>query len=179
MHFSRIALNSKRVAIDYRGQMENPKDKSATAFTSTQKPKQEFIDAFAAFGPIVRKLLGMTDNWFSAVTVTAVHVGEKSGRRTVQVSCMRTIPDTNAPFNFTTPLLWEPADDDESSGTLTWPKGLDGALTQIQAYASQYIAGSREQGDLFDGPVMNAESDDEEDAHEEHEEDDVPAGVSG
>ena len=186
MMFSRIALNTKRVAIDYRGQMENPKDKSATAFTSTQKPKQEFADAFTAFLPIVRKLLGIPAAWFESVLVTAVHIGEAKGRRTVQVSCMRTIPDTNAPFNFTTPLLWEPADGDESEGRLVWPKGLDEALTKIQAQASAYLSGAREQGDLFDGPVMASEPDDEAAAHEEAvqslpdpEFDDVEAGVSG
>lgn len=174
MMFNRIALNTKRVAIDYRGQMENPKDKSATAFTSTQKPKQEFVDAFSAFMPIVRKLLGLPEKWFESVAITAVHIGEKSQRRTVQVSCMRTIPDTNAPFNFTTPLLWEQADDDESAGTLTWPKGLDEALTKLQAQASQYIAGSREQGDLFDGPVLPSDENEDPSAPVEEEE---PAGV--
>jgi hypothetical protein len=78
------------------------------------------------------------------------------------------VADTNAPFAFTTPLMVEPSEDDETNGTLVWPEGLDEALTKLQAAASHYVQGDREQGDLFDGPV--AESGDDETAEMETEE---------
>jgi hypothetical protein len=160
MMFSRIAMNSKRVAIDYRGQHANQKDSSSTAFKSSQRPKQEFIDALDAFKPFVQKLLGFSPRWMSDVAVTAVHISEQPGdRRGVVISCKRTIPDTTAPFNFSTPLMIEQSaeSEDESNGRLVWPEGFDEALTAIQAQASKYIANERGQGDLFEGPVTPSE----------------------
>lgn len=178
MMFSRIAMNSKRVAIDFRGQCQNPKDTSNTAFKSSQRPKQEFIDALDAFKPFVQKLLGFTPRWMHDVAVTAVHISEQPGdRRGVVLSLKRTIPDTNSPFNFSTPLLLEESaeSEDQSNGRLVWPEGFDEALTAIQREASKYIANERGQGDLFEGPTVPTGSG--VDAHEAEVEEDEPAGV--
>jgi hypothetical protein len=188
MRFSKIAMNSKRVLIEYRGEGTNPKDSIATTHTSIQKPKAEFTDALSAFKTFVQRLTGTTAKWMEDVTVTAVHLSEqRGGRRGLMISASRPVADTNAPFAFTTPIMTEVGDDDESSGTLGWPRGLDEAVTKLQAAASHYIAGDREQGDLFTGPVATAEddeeldSDDEDDTEfdEEHEDEEEHAGARG
>jgi hypothetical protein len=174
MHFSKIALNAKRVLIEYRGEGTNPKDQIATSHRSVQRPKQEFVDALAAMKAFAQRIVGTTAKWMEEVTVTAVHISEqRGGRRGVMISATRPVADTNAPFVFTTPIMVEVSDDDESSGALGWPAGLDDALAKLQAAASHYVQGDREQGDLFDGPI--AEVEDEETSEEETEEE--PAGV--
>jgi hypothetical protein len=178
MHFSKIAMNSKRVLIEYRGEPENKKDSVATVHTSRQKPLEEFFEAFTGFKPFVQRLVGTTAKWMDDVTITAVHISEqRGGRRGVMISGMRPVADTNAPFVFTTPIMTEVGDGDEVAGALGWPKGLDEALTKLQATATHYIAGQREQGDLFDSATASADDDDqEEELEEEEEEEPVGAG---
>jgi hypothetical protein len=119
MHFSKIAMNSKRVLIEYRGEATNPKDQVATSHRSIQKPLPEFVDALHAFKPFVQRLAGTTPKWMEDVSITAVHISEqRGGRRGVMISASRPVADTNAPFTFTTPIMTEVGDDDESSGAL-------------------------------------------------------------
>jgi hypothetical protein len=176
MMFSKIALNSKRVLVEYRGEGTNPKDQIAMSHRSVQRPKQEFVDALTAMKAFVQRLVGTTTKWMEDVTVTAVHISEqRGGRRGVMISANRPVADTNAPFAFTTPIMTEVGDEDESSGALGWPAGLDEALTKLQAAASHYVQGDREQGDLFDGPI--AEAEDEEITEDETEEEHAGAGA--
>ncbi|MGH7469751.1 MAG: hypothetical protein ACRENP_17515 [Longimicrobiales bacterium] len=121
-------------------------DSITTTLESASEPEPEFIKTLRAFRPEVLKLCRLPRAWGDDAEVRQVTIGwTKDDRRTVQITMVKPLPDSNAPLVINTPYLPEPAENGQGGGMSTNMMNL---LDQLEQVAERYVAGERAQKEL-------------------------------
>lgn len=116
---------------------------------SREDPEPEFFTALDALVPQVLKLLELPADYGAEghFLVQGLSLSyDKDGRRSVVVTCLRSLAGADAPLVVNTPSLPYPdLDDDKPSLTYTFAASTD----DVCARAERFINGARAQQDLF------------------------------
>lgn len=152
MRFSKIKYDGERVVLEWTTKKLN-KEEVEQRLTSLQRPAPKFIEAMEAFRPIVFDLLKLPDSYKEGFRVTGLSINEEEGdgRAGLVVTCRKSLPDANSPLILNTPHLREIVDGDKDQGPGFFIAGMDEALRYMMEVAEKFVAGERDQGDLFVG----------------------------
>ncbi len=143
MQFTKIRYDGSNVELTW--EEADGEETRTTKLFSTDPPKKPFQEALNAFLPNVLELLELSEQYGQDMSVRSVSVQHKrGGSEGLVVSCVKSLPETNAPFVLHTPylLLLE----DEADSVVA---SMDEALSDLRQQAQRYLDGDRAQGNLF------------------------------
>jgi hypothetical protein len=153
--FESIKFSGAKVQLDWREDRPGPKgDSRVVHLESPCLPLSEFSVALQNFRPLVRDLCELADEWADTLKITGVSLNteEKDGRRGIKVHCTRELAQANTALAFLTPHLREPKSEGETGGVGFYSDEWGKAIAELEAAATRYANGTRQQADLFEGP---------------------------
>lgn len=119
--------------------------------TNPSRPLPEFAAALQAFSGYSVDLIG-APHWHEEVKVSSVHLSEepRTNKRGLIVTFTRRIERAkNRVFLGNTPLMHAPAEDAEGTSPGTFPREVAEMVATLEAEATRYWNGEREQGEMF------------------------------
>ena len=149
MRFTKIKSNGKTVELQWHESKLNGEEISHH-LTSPDAPSPALPSALAAFVPIVLDLLQLPEDWSENLRVQSLSINHEKGdgRMGLVITCLKKLPDANAPLVLNTPHLRQPVNDDDT-GPGFFIEGMGEALDDVLSAALGFYNGERAQGDLF------------------------------
>jgi hypothetical protein len=165
MKFSKIGM-TKDLDVTLKRKDEHTHSKDAIETTGVN-PLPEFRDAVQAFLPHFLTLVPSLKEEKKNLRVTTLSLGEKDGKRSLQVSVSLAIEACGgAVISMTTPrMAEEPAniegDEDDDSEVTYLSKPLLKLIDRVEMEATRYVNGETAQGTLALGKSENSKAVDE------------------
>lgn len=169
MIFQKIALKSRNL-VELVWTSNAPGDEKTKVLHSIEEgppPAPEFVAALFALAPLVLEVLEIpepsekdqqTPRWGETLTVTGVSFStDRNGRAGTVITAVKKLTKGDGSVVMNTPLLRSLLPDEKDAEDLpsTWlmlkPEEEE-ILATLRERASEYVAGKRAQGDLFDQP---------------------------
>lgn len=153
MKFSKIGM-SKDLKVTLKRKDEHTHSKDDIVTTGVN-PLPEFRDAVQAFMPHFLSLVPSMKNDTDKLRVTTISLGEKDGKRALQVSVSYAVEACNgAAISMTTPRIGEAAalegeDDEEETAVATLSPTVLKLIENVEFEATRYANGETAQLDAF------------------------------
>lgn len=156
MKFSKIKI-TKDEAVELTRLDERQHSKDAIE-TSGVNPLPSFRDAVAAFLPFFLSIVPALDGEKDNLRVTSISLGEKDGKRSIQVSASLAIEECGgAVISMTTPRVAEAGGTDGGDVRYLSKSELK-LIAQLEAEATRYANGETAQEEMFKQTSENAEA---------------------
>lgn len=162
MRFTNIRISVDEVSLD---RVDKQPDGSLMTINlkNPAKPLSSFNAAMQAFSGFAVELIGAPD-WHEDVKVTSLHLSEepKTSRRGLIVTFTRRIERAkNRTVVVNTPLMHAPVDDQQGTNPGTFPAEVAEMIEIVEAEATRYWKGEREQAEMFPEGQAAGTSDDQ------------------
>jgi len=127
------------------------KDSITHSLTSFDRPHPDFVRGMEAFVDPVLELLELHDEYRQGLKVQSLSINyeDGDGRSGLVVTCLKELDETKSPLVLNTPHLREYVDEENAEGFMS--TAMENRLDRMQGLARDYVNGTREQGDLFEG----------------------------
>lgn len=153
MNIKKIHLKGETIHMEWTKTTMKPDDKSATnkySMTESELAVPGFYTAVQSLAADVCAICQLPDNYTEGMKIVGLTLSYGEDEQWgALISAVKTLKNSNAPFNIHTPFKWAIASDPSVESSFL-SKGCVKRLELVLDYAEGYIDGDRAQGKLFD-----------------------------
>src|SRR5690349_11807367 len=143
MRFKKIRFSGGEVALEWTSKESGTEIEHQ--LKSEEGPAPEFVQALAAFGPLVLKLLELPKAYAEGLTITSHAISETKESRGLVVSATKKLAGANGPLNIHTPHLKSKREEGQADGVGLISDDMEAALAEAEKAAHDFLGGKRSQ----------------------------------